>query len=100
MLKTPAKGFESVSRYMGRKRAQNHKNALYLQKARKKPAGALKTGYFDVLRHEAVAQVEAGGGIVDVNVVTPEVDEVFVLPDAVKTIEATDLILGRDRLTR
>jgi hypothetical protein len=60
----------------------------------------LKTGYFDVLRHEAVAQIEAGGDIVDVNVVTPEVDEVFVLPKDIKTIVATDLILGRDRLTR
>lgn len=55
---------------------------------KKKLAGALKAGDFDVVRQEAIAQVEAGANILDVNVVTPDVDELSVLPKAIETIMA------------
>jgi 5-methyltetrahydrofolate--homocysteine methyltransferase len=53
---------------------------------KKKLAAALKAGDFDVIRQEAIAQVEAGADILDVNVVTPDVDEISVLPKAIETI--------------
>jgi cobalamin-dependent methionine synthase I len=43
---------------------------------KKNLAEALKSGDFQVLRTEAVAQVEAGADILDVNVVCPGVDEI------------------------
>ena len=52
---------------------------------KKKLAEALKTGHFDLVRQEAIAQVEAGAEILDVNVAGPGLDEVSLLP---KTIEA------------
>ena len=42
---------------------------------RKKLAEALKNGDLGVVSKEAIAQVEAGADILDVNVVTPGVDE-------------------------
>lgn len=55
---------------------------------KKKLAEALKAGDFEVVRQEAIAQVEAGANILDVNVVTPGVDEISVLPKAIETIMA------------
>lgn len=47
---------------------------------------ALKKGNFDIVRKEAIAQVEAGADILDVNVATPGVDEVAMLPRAIETV--------------
>jgi 5-methyltetrahydrofolate--homocysteine methyltransferase len=55
---------------------------------KKKLADALKSGDFDVVRGEAIAQVEAGADILDVNVVCPGVDEISVLPRAIEAIMA------------
>jgi 5-methyltetrahydrofolate--homocysteine methyltransferase len=55
---------------------------------KKKLAAALASGDLDVVRAEAIAQVEAGADVLDVNVATPEVDEAAVLPEAIKTIMA------------
>ena len=56
---------------------------------KKKLAEALKTGEFDVVRQEAVAQVAAGADILDVNVVTPGVDEIAVLPKVLEMVMAS-----------
>jgi 5-methyltetrahydrofolate--homocysteine methyltransferase len=56
---------------------------------KKKLAEALKSGDFDVVRKEAVAQVEAGADILDVNVVCPGVDEIAVLPKIVQKVMAS-----------
>ena len=53
---------------------------------RKKLAEALKIGDFDVIGREAIAQVEAGADILDVNVAAPEVDEIAVLPEVVEKV--------------
>jgi 5-methyltetrahydrofolate--homocysteine methyltransferase len=53
---------------------------------KKKLAEALKTGDFEVVRREAITQVEAGADILDVNVVIPEADEVSLLPKVMETI--------------
>jgi 5-methyltetrahydrofolate--homocysteine methyltransferase len=55
---------------------------------KKKLAESLKSGDLSVVRTEAIAQVEAGADILDVNVVCPGVDEISVLPKAIKTIIA------------
>ena len=55
---------------------------------KKKLAGALKAGDFDVVRQEAIAQVEAGADILDVNVAAPDVDEISVLPKVIEIIMA------------
>jgi 5-methyltetrahydrofolate--homocysteine methyltransferase len=47
---------------------------------------ALKEENFDIIRQEAIAQVDAGADILDVNVVTSGVNEVVMLPRAVKTV--------------
>jgi 5-methyltetrahydrofolate--homocysteine methyltransferase len=56
---------------------------------KKKLAEALKNGDFEVVRKEAVAQVEAGADILDVNVACPGVDEISALPKAIETIMAS-----------
>ncbi|TET89037.1 MAG: pterin-binding protein, partial [Desulfobacteraceae bacterium] len=56
---------------------------------KKKLAEALKSGDFDVVRKEAIAQVEAGADILDVNVVCPGVDEIAVLPKIVQKVMAS-----------
>ena len=56
---------------------------------RKSLAEALKSGDFDVIRNEAIAQVEAGADILDVNVVCPGVDEIAVLPKVVERVMAS-----------
>jgi 5-methyltetrahydrofolate--homocysteine methyltransferase len=56
---------------------------------KKKLAEALKSGDFDAVHKEAVAQVEAGADILDINVVCPGVDEIAVLPKIVQKLMAS-----------
>ncbi len=64
---------------------------------RKKFAAALLEGNLDVVRAEALAQVEAGAAILDVNVGAAGADEVALLPAAARVImEATDTPLCFD----
>lgn len=53
---------------------------------RKKLAAALVAGDLDYVRREAVAQVEEGAHIIDVNVGAAGVDEVDMLPKAVQAV--------------
>jgi len=66
--------------------------------ANKRLAEALKTGNMEeVVRKEAVAQVQAGADMIDVNVGAFGVDEVALLPRAVKAaMEAVDVPLCID----
>jgi len=64
---------------------------------KKKLAEALKSGDLDIVRQEAIAQVEAGADIIDINVNTPGVDDTVLLPEAVKVVmEAVDAPLCLD----
>jgi 5-methyltetrahydrofolate--homocysteine methyltransferase len=56
---------------------------------KKKLAEALKAGNLEIVRSEALAQVEAGADILDVNVGTFGVDEVTLLPQAVRAVMDT-----------
>ena len=56
---------------------------------RQKLQEALKAGNLEVVRKEVMAQLEAGADILDVNVGTFGVDEVALLPKAVKTVMDT-----------
>ncbi len=56
---------------------------------KKRLAAALEAGDLEIVREEALAQVEAGADIVDVNVGAAEVDEVHLLPRAVKLVLET-----------
>jgi 5-methyltetrahydrofolate--homocysteine methyltransferase len=53
---------------------------------KKKLAEGLKAGDLEIIRSEAVAQVQAGADILDVNVGTFGVDEVALLPRAVQAV--------------
>lgn len=53
---------------------------------KKKLAEALKAGNLEVVHQEAIAQTQAGADILDVNVGTFGVDEVALLPQAVKVV--------------
>jgi 5-methyltetrahydrofolate--homocysteine methyltransferase len=53
---------------------------------KKKLAEALKMGDLEVVRREAIAQAEAGADIIDINVNAPGVDDVALLPEAVKVV--------------
>ena len=53
---------------------------------KKKLSEALKEENFDIIREEAIAQVEAGADILDINVVTSGVDEVAMLPKVVEVV--------------
>jgi 5-methyltetrahydrofolate--homocysteine methyltransferase len=53
---------------------------------KKKLQEALKTEAFEVIKEMATDQVEAGADILDVNVVTPGVDEVATLPKVVEIV--------------
>ena len=55
---------------------------------KKQLAEALKNGDFEVVRKEAIAQVDAGADILDVNVAYPGVNEISALPKAIETIMA------------
>jgi len=56
---------------------------------KKKLAEALKAGDLEVVREEALAQVQAGADIIDINVGAFGVDEVALLPKAVRTVMDT-----------
>lgn len=64
---------------------------------KKKLADALRAGNLDAVCQEAIAQVEAGADILDVNVGAPDVDEVVLLPKAVEAVmDAVDVPLCID----
>lgn len=64
---------------------------------KKKLAEALKAGDLEIVRKEALAQVQAGADILDVNVGTFGVDEVILLPRAVQAVmDAVDVPLCID----
>jgi len=56
---------------------------------KKKLAATLKEGNLELVRREALAQVEAGADILDVNVGAAGVDEVALLPRAVQVVMET-----------
>lgn len=56
---------------------------------KKRMSEALKAGDLEVVRKEALAQVEMGADIIDVNVSAAGVDEVSLLPQAVQVIMDT-----------
>lgn len=56
---------------------------------RKNLADALRNGHFEFIVKEAVAQVEAGADILDVNVACPGVDEVAVLPKVLEKVSSS-----------
>jgi len=64
---------------------------------KKKLAAALQAGDLERVRQEAIAQVQAGADILDVNVGVPGLDEVTLLPRAVEVVmEAVDVPLCLD----
>ena len=64
---------------------------------KKKLAEALKAGNWEIVRNEALAQAQAGADILDINVGTFGVDEVALLPQAVKVVtEIVDIPLCLD----
>jgi len=64
---------------------------------RKKLAAALQEGNFDIVRQDAVAQVEAGAKILDVNVGVPGADEPALLVQAIHAVrQVTDVPLCID----
>jgi 5-methyltetrahydrofolate--homocysteine methyltransferase len=56
---------------------------------KKKLAEALKAGDLEIVRKEALAQVQAGADIIDVNVGTFGIDEAALLPKAVQAVMET-----------
>jgi len=50
---------------------------------------ALEAGDLEVVRREALAQIEAGADILDVNVATPIIDEETMLPEVVQAVMST-----------
>lgn len=64
---------------------------------RKKVLAALQEGNFDIIREDAVTQVEAGADILDVNAGVPGVDEVALLQKMLRMVmEVTDVPLCID----
>ena len=64
---------------------------------KKKMAEALKSGNLDIICQEAVAQVEAGADIIDVNVNAVGIDEITMLPKVVQAVtQAVDVPLCLD----
>jgi 5-methyltetrahydrofolate--homocysteine methyltransferase len=64
---------------------------------KKKLAAALMEGDMDAVRREAVAQVEAGADMLDVNVGVAGLDQVKMLPVALKTVmDAVDVPISID----
>jgi len=53
---------------------------------RKKLTEALKAGDLDIVKKDAIAQVEAGADIIDVNVNAPGVDDIVLLPKAIQAV--------------
>jgi 5-methyltetrahydrofolate--homocysteine methyltransferase len=56
---------------------------------KKRMSAALRAGNLEIVREEALAQVQAGADIIDVNVATTGVDEVSLLPRAVTAVADT-----------
>jgi len=56
---------------------------------KKKMTAALEAGDLEVIRKEALAQVEAGADILDVNVATASTDEVILLPKIAQVVMDT-----------
>jgi len=56
---------------------------------KKKLAEALKSGDLEIVRNQALTQVQAGADILDINVAAFGVDEVTLLPQAVRAVMAT-----------
>jgi 5-methyltetrahydrofolate--homocysteine methyltransferase len=64
---------------------------------RKKVLAALEAGEFEIVKTDAVSQVEAGAGILDVNAGVPGADEVALLSELMKIVmEVTDVPLCID----
>ena len=64
---------------------------------KRKLAEALQTGNLEMVRSEALAQAQAGADILDINVCTFGVDEVTLLPQAVKAVmDSVDIPLCLD----
>jgi 5-methyltetrahydrofolate--homocysteine methyltransferase len=64
---------------------------------RKQLSAALAAGDLSMLRQEAIAQVEAGADVIDVNVGVAGLDDVTVLPQAIQTvINAVDAPISID----
>lgn len=64
---------------------------------RKKLLNELKEGKFDIVKNDAVTQVEAGAKIIDVNAGVPGADEEALLKDMIYAVmEATDMPLCFD----
>jgi 5-methyltetrahydrofolate--homocysteine methyltransferase len=64
---------------------------------RKKVLEALSNGDFDIVRQDAIAQVEAGASILDVNAGVPGADEPMLLKEVLKAVlEVTDVPLCID----
>jgi 5-methyltetrahydrofolate--homocysteine methyltransferase len=64
---------------------------------KKKFAAALQAANMEPIRKEAIAQVQAGADILDVNVGAPGIDETTLLPQAVEVImETVDVPLSLD----
>jgi 5-methyltetrahydrofolate--homocysteine methyltransferase len=55
---------------------------------REKMSAALKVGDLEIVRKEAIAQVEAGADILDININAPGVDDTTIMPEAVKVVMA------------
>lgn len=68
---------------------------------RKRLAESLAQGDMSLVREEALAQVEAGAHIIDINVSAADVDEKRILPLAVQTVvEAVDVPISIDTADR
>ena len=64
---------------------------------KKKLAEALKSGDLEIVRNQALAQVQAGADILDINVSAFGVDEVALLPQAVRAVmDAVEVPLSLD----
>jgi len=64
---------------------------------KKKLAAALQTGNMELVRREAITQVQAGADILDVNVGASGIDETRLLPQVVQAVmEAVDVPLSLD----
>ena len=64
---------------------------------KKELAAALDSGSMDIVKREALAQIEAGAQVIDVNVGVAGLDEVKLLPQAVRAImETVDVPLCLD----
>jgi len=56
---------------------------------KKKMTAALETGDLDVVRKEALSQIEVGADVLDVNAATANTDEVTLLPNVVQVVMDT-----------